>query len=143
MGGDSAEQKGAETMRRLFTFVAIRIVQGHLEGLGNDGGFAPQATGWDGSVQCPDYQDLRTAMETVPLGNGDEWISAFMKVNPVVALRILEARKAYCEEFDYGMLKECTDDLIMRGNVNLMREHMAMSMDGEPAGEERREEGGS
>ena len=42
MGGDSAEQKGAQTLRRLFTFVSIRVVQGHLEGLGNDGGFAPQ-----------------------------------------------------------------------------------------------------
>ena len=76
MGGDnSPERAGAATMRRLFTHVAIRIVQGQLEGLGNDGGFAPQATGWDGTVQCPDYADLRHAMEHVPLGNGDEWIS--------------------------------------------------------------------
>ena len=28
----------------------------YLEGLGNDGGFAPQATGADGNVQCPDYE---------------------------------------------------------------------------------------
>ena len=67
MGGDnSPERAGAATMRRLFTHVAIRIVQGQLEGLGNDGGFAPQATGWDGTVQCPDYADLRHAMEHVP-----------------------------------------------------------------------------
>ena len=197
MGGDnSPERAGAATMRRLFTHVAIRIVQGQLEGLGNDGGFAPQATGWDGTVQCPDYADLRHAMEHVPLGNGDEWISgafyshwspydrvrrgerrslrtfpgaslrpgslgfnprprrlstplltplnstpisslcmewpssAFMKKNPVVALRVLETRKAYCAQFDYRELKRCADELVLGGNVLLMKEHMEISMGG-------------
>ena len=45
LGGDSAELKGAQQLKRLFTYVAIRVVQGHIEGIGNDGGFAPQATG--------------------------------------------------------------------------------------------------
>ena len=57
-----------------------------------------------------------------------ERISAFMKVNPVVALRVLEARKAYMKEFDYSLLRECAEDLILSGNVNLMREHMNISM---------------
>ena len=60
----------------------------------NDGGFAPQVTGYDGKVQCPDYNDLRNAMEGIELGDGDSWIREFAKVNPAVTLRILEARKA-------------------------------------------------
>ena len=128
LGGDSAELKGAQTMRRLFTFVAIRVVQGHIEGLGNDGGFAPQATGLDGTSDCPDYDDLRWHMENVELGDGDSWISALMKKNPVVALRVLEARKAYCEEFDYDLLRDCVAEVISEGNVRLMQEHMTLSM---------------
>ena len=128
LGGDSAELKGAQTMRRLFTFVAIRVVQGHIEGLGNDGGFAPQATGMDGTSDCPDYDDLRWHMENVELGDGDSWISALMKKNPVVALRVLEARKAYCEEFDYDLLRDCVAEVISEGNVRLMQEHMTLSM---------------
>lgn len=130
LGGDSAELKGAQTMRRLFTFVAIRVVQGHIEGLGNDGGFAPQATGMDGTSDCPDYDDLRWHMENVELGDGDSWISALMKKNPVVALRVLEARKAYCEEFDYDLLRDCVAEVISEGNVRLMQEHMAASLEG-------------
>ena len=105
-------------------------MQGHIEGIGNDGGFAPQATGWDGSSDCPDYDVLRWHMENVPLGDGDEWLSALMKENPTVALRILEARKAYAAEFDYRAMRECVDEVIGEGNVRLMQEHMAASLEG-------------
>lgn len=39
MGGESPELKAAKTLRRLFTFVAIRVVQGHIEGAGNGAHF--------------------------------------------------------------------------------------------------------
>jgi len=126
-GGESAETKGAQMLRRLMTHVAIRVVQGHLEGAGNDGGFAPQATNFDGTCGSPDLADLLWAMENIPLGDGDAWISAFMKKNPVVATRVLEARKAYCEEFDYDMMRVNTKTLIDSGNVKLMREHADIS----------------
>ena len=45
LSGESPEQKAAGQIARLFTFVSARIVQAQMEGLGNDGGFAPQATG--------------------------------------------------------------------------------------------------
>ena len=89
--GELAERKAARTLKRLFTYVSIRVVQAHLEGQGNDGGFAPQVTGYDGKVQCPDYNDLRNAMEGIDLGDGDSWVREFGKVNPAVTLRILEA----------------------------------------------------
>ena len=44
----------------------------------------------EGTVQCPDYDDLRRAMEEVPLGDGDEWLAALLGENPRLALRIIE-----------------------------------------------------
>lgn len=137
--GELAERKAARTLKRLFTYVSIRVVQAHLEGQGNDGGFAPQVTGYDGKVQCPDYNDLRNAMEGIDLGDGDSWVREFGKVNPAVTLRILEARKAYCEEFDYEMLESFVDDDIVKANTELMTEIMNRSFEKEE--EEEEEEG--
>lgn len=135
--GELAERKAARTLKRLFTYVSIRVVQAHLEGQGNDGGFAPQVTGYDGKVQCPDYNDLRNAMEGIDLGDGDSWVREFGKVNPAVTLRILEARKAYCEEFDYEMLESFVDDDIVKANTELMTEIMNRSFEKEEDEEEK------
>jgi len=135
--GELAERKAARTLKRLFTYVSIRVVQAHLEGQGNDGGFAPQVTGYDGKVQCPDYNDLRNAMEGIELGDGDSWVREFGKVNPAVTLRILEARKAYCEEFDYEMLESFVDDDIVKANTELMTEIMNRSFEKEEDEEEK------
>ena len=135
--GELAERKAARTLKRLFTYVSIRVVQAHLEGQGNDGGFAPQVTGYDGKVQCPDYNDLRNAMEGIDLGDGDSWVREFGKVNPAVTLRILEARKAYCEEFDYEMLESFVDDDIVKANTELMTEIMNRSFEKEEEEEEK------
>ena len=138
----ASKLKGAQTLRRLFTFVAIRVVQGHIEGLRNDGGFAPQ-DGWDGTSNCPDYDDL-LGTENVDLGDGDEWISASMKKNPVVAM--LEALLHY-EEFDYDMLRECVNEIVGEGNVRLMektrRQAAGAAEDGERSGEGDRASGPS
>ena len=136
--GELAERKAARTLKRLFTYVSIRVVQAHLEGQGNDGGFAPQVTGYDGKVQCPDYNDLRNAMEGIDLGDGDSWVREFGKVNPAVTLRILEARKAYCEEFDYEMLESLVDDDIVKANTELMTEIMNRSFEKEEEEEEEK-----
>ena len=129
--GELAERKAARTLKRLFTYVAIRVVQAHLEGAGNDGGFAPQVTGYDGKVQCPDYNDLRNAMEGIELGDGDSWIREFAKVNQAGTLRSLEPRKAYREEFDYDMLESFVDDDIVKANTELMTEIMNRSLERE------------
>ncbi|CAL58582.1 unnamed product [Ostreococcus tauri] len=125
--GESPEQKAAKTLRRLFTWVAIRVVQSHLEGAGNDGGFAPQATNRDGTCGSPDYDDLRKAMESIPLGDGDEWLDAFMSVNPEVCLRIIVARETYVKEFDYEQARSITEDMIAKGNAQLMKRHATRS----------------
>mmetsp|Transcript_9158 Transcript_9158/g.30179 ORF Transcript_9158/g.30179 Transcript_9158/m.30179 type:complete len:199 (-) Transcript_9158:2-598(-) len=130
LGGESPELKAAQTLRRLFTHVAIRVVQSHLEGAGNDGGFAPQVTGRDGQVMCPDYDDLRRAMETIPLGDGDEWLDAFMKINSTVALRVIIARETYAKQFDYGLAKTYAEALVEKGNAQLMKRHASRSFSG-------------
>ena len=130
LGGESPELKAAQTLRRLFTHVAIRVVQSHLEGAGNDGGFAPQVTGRDGQVMCPDYDDFRRAMETIPLGDGDEWLDAFMKINSTVALRVIIARETYAKQFDYGLAKTYAEALVEKGNAQLMKRHASRSFSG-------------
>jgi len=68
-------------------------------------------------------------MECIELGDGDSWIREFAKVNPAVTLRILEARKAYCEEFDYDMLESFVDEDIVKANTELMTEIMNRSFE--------------
>ena len=127
MGGESPELKAAKTLRRLFTFVAIRVVQSHIEGAGNDGGFAPQVSQMDGSCASPDYEDLRRAMEEIPLGDGDEWLDAFMGINPNVTLRVITARETYMKEFDYSYAQRLAEEMIEKGNAQLMKRHAARS----------------
>jgi len=54
-------------------------------------------------------------------------------------LRILEARKAYCEEFDYEMLESFVDDDIVKANTELMTEIMNRSFEKEEEEEEEEE----
>ena len=54
----------------------------------------------------------------------------------------LTLRRYDVEEFDYSLLKECTEELIMSGNVNLMREHMNISMAAMGGDESNKEQGG-
>ena len=61
---------------------------------------------------------------------------------PTVALRILEARKAYAAEFDYRAMRECVDEVIGEGNVRLMQEHMAASLEGGALDQPGAERGG-
>ena len=123
-GGERPETKGAAALSRLFTFVAIRIVQAQLEGLGGDGGFAPQATGMKGNVESPSYDALRRTMEEVPLGDGDSWIEALMERDSALALRLMSVREAYALDFDWQLLAGLTARRVADGNTRLMRAHV-------------------
>jgi hypothetical protein len=129
--GESPEAKGAAALARLFTYVAIRIVQAQLEGLGNDGGFAPQATGARGDIEAPSYDALRRAMEDVPLGDGDTWLEALMGTDAPLAARIMAVRAAYAgSDFDYERLAALTAARISAGNTRLMRAHVEQTAGG-------------
>ena len=127
MGGERPESKGAAALSRLFTFVAIRIVQAQMEGLGNDGGFAPQATGMSGDVESPGYDALRRAMSETPLGDGDTWIEALMQRDAALAMRIMSVREAYTKDFDWALLAGLTQRRVAEGNTRLMRAHVERS----------------
>ena len=127
MGGERPESKGAAALSRLFTFVAIRIVQAQMEGLGNDGGFAPQATGMSGDVESPGYDALRRAMSETPLGDGDTWIEALMQRDAALALRVMSVREAYTKDFDWALLAGLTQRRVAEGNTRLMRAHVERS----------------
>ena len=124
MGGERPEAKGAAALSRLFTYVSIRIVQAQMEGLGNDGGFAPQATGMSGDVESPGYDALRRAMVEVPLGDGDSWIEALMERDAALALRLMAVREAYAKDFDWQLLAGLTCRRVAEGNTRLMRAHV-------------------
>jgi hypothetical protein len=134
-GGERPETKGAAALSRLFTFVAIRIVQAQLEGLGNDGGFAPQSTGMSGDVESPGYDALRRTMDEVPLGDGDSWIEALMARDSALALRLMSVREAYTKDFDWQLLAGLTEKRVADGNTRLMRAHVERTSAGKPAGD--------
>ena len=123
MGGERPETKGAAALSRLFTYVSIRILQAQLEGLGNDGGFAPQATGMRGDVEAPAYDALRTAMAETPLGDGDTWLEALLQRDANLALRVMAVREAYARDFDWALLAGLTARRVGEGNTRLMRAH--------------------
>jgi hypothetical protein len=137
MGGERPEAKGAAALSRLFTFVAIRIVQAQLEGLGNDGGFAPQATGMRGNVESPAHDALRRAMADVPLGDGDSWLEALLQRDAAgasLALRVMAVREAYAKDFDWKLLEGLTSRRVADGNTRLMRAHVERSAGGATGG---------
>lgn len=48
---------------------------------------------------------LRRLMEEVPLKDGESWLAAALAADPALALRLMEVRSAYCDDFDWGTLR--------------------------------------
>jgi hypothetical protein len=66
-------------------------------------------------------------MEEIPMGDGDSWLETMMTINPSLALRIMETRRAYTTEFDWLQLKKLVEEDIAAANVKLMRKHAEVS----------------
>jgi hypothetical protein len=66
-------------------------------------------------------------MEEIPMGDGDSWLETMMTINPSLALRIMETRRAYTSEFDWLQLKTLVEEDIAAANVKLMRTHAEVS----------------
>ncbi|KAK9909294.1 hypothetical protein WJX75_000097 [Coccomyxa subellipsoidea] len=97
-GGRSPERKASDLLRTLFTFCAAKIVMAQLEGSGRGG---------LGSYNADAYQDLSTFLQEQPMRDGDAWLELLLKKNEMLALRVLEVRKAYCEEdFEWDMCRQ-------------------------------------
>lgn len=127
LGGQKPEARAADSMHRLTTYVAVAIVRAQLEGLGNDGGFAPQATMADGSAGSPDHAILLWALENVELGDGDDFLLAVCEKSPALALRLMEVRSTYAGEFDWQLMQELTRERAAKGNKAVMKKHLQAS----------------
>ncbi|KAG2449001.1 hypothetical protein HYH02_005755 [Chlamydomonas schloesseri] len=110
--GASPERKAAVALRSLFTFVAARVVLEQLQGPGG-----PETT-WNQTA----YLDLMDFLGTPMKGEGgDEWMAAVMKKNHALALRLMEVREAYLDEFEWGKTMEMATRETREANTRLMR----------------------
>ncbi|PNH10283.1 hypothetical protein TSOC_002990 [Tetrabaena socialis] len=116
LGGLSPERKAAVAMRGLFTFVAARVVLAQLQGPAG-----PTPTGHT-SYNQQQYLDLVESLDTPMKGEGgDEWLSALMRKNHALALRLMEVREAYLEEFEWAKVAEMASRETRESNTRLMR----------------------
>ncbi|KAG2442254.1 hypothetical protein HYH02_009738 [Chlamydomonas schloesseri] len=119
-GGVSPERKASDILRTFFTFVAARVVLAQLEGSGRGalGAYDSQAAG-----------DLHHFLQNVPLKDGDAWLTQLMRKNSSLGLRLLEVRKAYCEEaFEWDQLQRVSVKDMQGANARIMRQFAAASL---------------
>ncbi|CAL8467490.1 g7028 [Coccomyxa elongata] len=112
-GGKSPEKKASDLLRTLFTFCAAKIVMAQLEGSGRGG---------LGSYNTGAYQDLTDFLHAHPMRDGDTWLELLLKKNEMLALRVLEVRKAYCkEDFEWDICRQVAAKDMHEANVRLLR----------------------
>ncbi|GLC46763.1 hypothetical protein PLESTM_001922200 [Pleodorina starrii] len=114
--GQSPERKAATALRSLFTFVAARVVLEQLEGTAG-----PSQTGHT-SYNQQDYLDLMDFLGVPMKGDGgDEWLASVMRKNHALALRLMEVREAYLDEFEWQQVAEMAFRETREANTRLMR----------------------
>lgn len=113
--GKSPEKKAAIALRTMFTFVACKVVLSQLSGRGR---------GDIGAYNTEHYALLMTMLEEKPMKDGDEWLSAMMRKDKMLAMRIMDVRAAYCvEDFEWEMCRKIARQDMKDANVNLMRQY--------------------
>ncbi|GFR39863.1 hypothetical protein Agub_g362 [Astrephomene gubernaculifera] len=114
--GQSPERKAAVALRSLFTFVAARVVLEQLQG--PDG---PTTNGHT-SYNQQAYLDLMDFLGVPMKGDGgDEWLAMVMRKNHALALRLMEVREAYQQEFEWQQVAEMACRETREANMRLMR----------------------
>lgn len=116
--GRSPEIAARDALGRLFTAVAARAI---LE--------EERARGESAGEYSEQYEALRAHVEGNPIRDGNEWMTGLMGREDVasrlVALRVLEARKAYAEEvFNFEGVREQVMSEIRSENDRLMSEYV-------------------
>ncbi|KAK9832270.1 hypothetical protein WJX74_005007 [Apatococcus lobatus] len=112
-GGRSPERKAADALCNLFTFCAARVVQAQLE---------PTAAAGYASYNAAHYTDLMHHLHEYPIKDGNEWLARLMRKNQMLAVRIMEVRKAYsADDFEWEMCKSMANDKLNAGNAKLMQ----------------------
>lgn len=116
--GRSPEEQAAHTLSLLCTAVAVRVVLAQLGG-GGEGGHLPPT---------PDFMRLQAFLAGRPLtsGSGDEWLAALMAQHPLLGVRVLEVRQAYCStQLDWQAVQQLTRQRISVSNASLLRQYAA------------------
>ncbi|GIL43941.1 hypothetical protein Vafri_1526 [Volvox africanus] len=114
--GQSPERKAATALRSLFTFVAARVVLEQLQGPAG-----PTLTGHT-SYNQQAYLDLMDFLGVPMKGDGgDEWLANVMRKNHALALRLMEVREAYLDEFEWQQVAEMAGRETREANTRLMR----------------------
>ncbi|GIL82019.1 hypothetical protein Vretimale_1531 [Volvox reticuliferus] len=114
--GQSPERKAATALRSLFTFVAARVVLEQLQGPAG-----PTLTGHT-SYNQQAYLDLMDFLGVPMKGDGgDEWLAKVMRKNHALALRLMEVREAYLDEFEWQQVAEMASRETREANTRLMR----------------------
>jgi hypothetical protein len=103
-GGVSPERKAALHMKRFFTFIAVKIVLHQLEGINRNS-----------------YYELKNFYETEPLVDADDWMEKLMTQNKILAVRIMEVRRAAHEDFEWDWMQKITVQELEAGNLKTMR----------------------
>lgn len=118
-GGRSPEKQACLMLETLLTFVACKIVLAQMQGDGR---------GDLGSYGGESYRTLVTFMNETPLTGSTRastWISALLKIDSQVALRILEVRSSYAnDDFEWDQLKALTVEGLRKENVHVLRDFM-------------------
>ncbi|KAL4428400.1 hypothetical protein ABPG75_002489 [Micractinium tetrahymenae] len=108
--GRSPEEQAAHTISLMCTAVAVRVVLAQLGGGGEGGDLPP----------TPDFQRLRDFLAARPLtsGSGEEWLAELMAQHPLLGVRVLEVRGAYCaSQLDWQAVRQLTQRRISDSNA--------------------------
>ncbi|KAK3235885.1 hypothetical protein CYMTET_53945 [Cymbomonas tetramitiformis] len=120
-GGMTPEEKAADALKKLFTFVAIRTVLNEEEEREKE----------------PDDFDLSTELKSFvdenPMIRSDEWLSKLLRHSAfemrASASRILELREEFAEEdFKWERVQDDVLQSMKKDNGELMKNYMIASM---------------
>lgn len=127
-GGISPEQKAANHLRALFTFVACKVILAQLEGSGR---------GALGSYNAAAYQVLSQQLQAGGAAaisrDADAWLEGLLDKDPALALRVIEVRDAYCRDnFEWDQLQRLAARDTKEANLRLMRKAAGASLKAAP-----------
>ncbi|KAI8472289.1 MAG: hypothetical protein J3K34DRAFT_519905 [Monoraphidium minutum] len=129
-GGVSPEQKAANHLRSLFTFVACKVILAQLEGSGR---------GALGAYDAEAYTALAGALQGGGAGeisrDPDAFVERLFDTAPALARRVIEVRDAYGRDcFEWDQLQRLALRDTQSANLRLMRKAAAASLKAAPAG---------
>jgi len=132
-GGISPEEKAANALVNLFTFVSIRIVLEQMSGTRH---------------RSPVYTKITKYLEECPLTDSGAWIEGLLKSEEMdlklAALRIIETREAYVETyFSFANMKNHAVNSVNEQTKKLKSDYLTMTLNLPSVGESEASDGGS